>query len=177
MLYSIMFYTSAIKIIKNGNMSDKFDLDPFDLRLLELLQRDSRVAVPLLAEAVGLSAPACYRRVRRLRETGAIERDVAVVRGKTLGWTLSMVVLVVLEREGAHTIANLLETLSASPQVVEVAHVTGDYDFVVRVVASDMEDYGRLANQLFAADDRVRTFKTLVVINESAKVRALPAAT
>ena len=57
-------------------MAAKLHLDEFDLRLLERLQADARTPVPVLAEAVGLSAPACYRRIRRLREIGAIQREV-----------------------------------------------------------------------------------------------------
>lgn len=67
-------------------MAANLDLDDFDLKLLERLQADARTPVPVLAEAVGLSAPACYRRIRRLREIGAIDREIAVVRPRTLGW-------------------------------------------------------------------------------------------
>lgn len=147
--------------------TDKYDLDGFDLRLLEELQIDARRPVPALAEAVGLSAPACYRRIRRLREIGAIEAEVARVRPKTLGWNLSMIVMVVLDREGGRTITDLLAKLAKHPQVIECANVTGDYDFVVRMVARDMEDYDDAVRALFAQDDRVRSFKTLVIIRES----------
>ena len=133
----------------------------------ELLQVDARQPVAELADAVALSPPACYRRVRRLREIGAIEREVAQVRPKTLGWNLSMVVMVVLDREGSRTVSELLAKFSKHPQVIECANVTGDYDFVVRMVARDMEDYDDAVRSLFADDERVRSFKTLVVIRET----------
>ena len=145
----------------------KIDLDSFDHRLLELLQTDSRLSVPELANAVGLSPPACYRRIRRLRETGAIQREVALVSPKTLGWNLSMIVMVVLDREGSRTIDELLTKFSKHPQVVECANVTGEFDFAVRMVARDMEDYDDAARILFADDERVRSFKTLVIIRET----------
>src|SRR5690349_1377251 len=110
-------------------MAERTDLDSFDLRLLELLQEDARTPVPALAEAVGLSAPACYRRIRRLRESKAIEREMAVVRPKTLGWGLSMIVLLVMEREGNRTVRDLIAAWSKVPEVIEVWNVTGDYDF------------------------------------------------
>src|SRR3954453_8965328 len=133
-------------------------LDSFDLRLLELLQADAQRPVPALADLVGLSAPACYRRIRRLRETGAIAREVAVVRPRTLGWPLSMIVLVTLEREDARTIDEMMRMREAVPEVVEAWNVTGDDDFVVRMVARDMEGYDELARRLFPADARVRSF-------------------
>lgn len=156
-------------------MAAKLDLDPFDLRLLELLQVDARMPVPALAEAVGLSAPACYRRIRRLREVGAIEREVAVVRPRTLGWGVSMIVLVILEREGRQTIDELMRKLTAVPQVLELWHVTGEFTFVVHVVARDMEDYDALATRLFSQDERIRSFQTLVVMREAKSSKPLPA--
>jgi Lrp/AsnC family transcriptional regulator, leucine-responsive regulatory protein len=151
-------------------------LDDFDRRLLELLQRDSRAPIPEVAAAVGLSAPACYRRIRRLRETGAIEREVALVRPRTLGWGVGMIVLVVLEREGRQTIDDLMRKLTNVPQVRELWHVTGEFTFVAHVVARDMEDYDELATRLFSHDDRVRSFQTLVVLREATSSKPLPAA-
>lgn len=145
----------------------KLHLDTFDYRLLELLQTDTRLPVPELARRVGLSPPACYRRIRRLRETGAIEREVALVKPKMLGWNISMIVMVVLDREGSRTVSELLTKFAKHPQVTECANVTGDYDFAVRMVARDMEDYDDVARVLFANDERVRSFKTLVVIRSA----------
>ena len=157
-------------------MPTKLSLDEFDLRLLELLQADSRMPVPERAEAIGLSSPACYRRIRRLRELGAIEREVALVRPRTLGWGVSMMVLVILEREGRQTIDDLMRKLTAVPQVRELWHVTGEFTFVVRIVARDMEDYDELATRLFSHDERVRSFQTLVVMREAKSLKPLPAA-
>lgn len=151
-------------------------LDSFDLKLLELLQADVQQPVAALAEKVGLSAPACYRRIRRLRETGVIEREIAVVRPKTLGWPLSMIVLVTLERETADTVSEMFEIFRREPEVMEAWNVTGDHDFAVRILARDMESYDDLVRRLFSADERVRTFETLVVIRETGGMRPVPVA-
>ena len=151
-------------------------LDDFDLKLLELLQADAQRPVPALADEIGLSAPACYRRIRRLRETGAIAREVALVRPRTLGWPLSMIVLVTLERESARTVDEMMRVLQAVPEVVEAWNVTGEYDFAVRMVARDMEGYDELARRLFATDERVRSFKTLVVIRQVKEMSPIPVA-
>lgn len=158
-------------------MATNYRMDEFDLRLLELLQADARMPVPALADAVGLSAPACYRRIRRLRESGAIEREVAVVRPRTLGWGVSMIVLVVLEREGRQTVDDLMRKLTGSPQVLALWHVTGEFTFVVHMVARDMEDYDRLVTHLLSDDERIRSFQTLVVMREAKSRKPLPAAT
>ncbi|GEM73857.1 AsnC family transcriptional regulator [Sphingomonas aquatilis NBRC 16722] len=157
-------------------MSKTDTLDSFDLKLLEIMQIDAQRPIVAVAEAIGLSVPACYRRIRRLRATGAIEREVAIVRPRTLGWPLSMVVLVMLEREGARTIEEIRAKLQAEPEVIEAWNVTGDFDLAVRIVARGMEGYDELAQRLFSADERVRSFKTLVVIREVKALSPVPVA-
>jgi Lrp/AsnC family leucine-responsive transcriptional regulator len=85
-----------------------------------------------------------------------------------------MIVLVTLEREGEHTVDQMMEVLRNVPEVVEAWNVTGDHDFAVRMVARDMEGYDELVRRLFAADDRVRSFKTLVVIRQIKEMSPIP---
>ncbi|HKT76780.1 MAG TPA: Lrp/AsnC family transcriptional regulator [Sphingobium sp.] len=150
-------------------------LDSFDRKLVELLQADAQRPVSALAEAVGLSPPACYRRIRRLRTSGVIEREVAIVRPRTLGWPLSMIVLISLERENVHTMDEMMELFRQEPEILEAWNVTGDHDFALRIVARDMDGYDRLAQRLFAANEKIRTFKTLVVIREVKPLSPVPA--
>lgn len=155
-------------------MRQSISLDPIDRRILEQLQIDARLPVSVLAERVGLSSPACYRRIRHLRENGTIQREVAVIAPRMLGWPLSMIVLVTLEREGSRTIDELLRKLEAEPQVIEAWQITGEYDFAVKIVARDMESYDNLVHRLFASDERVRSFVTLVVIRSTKKSGFIP---
>lgn len=157
-------------------MSKAIALDAFDRKLLERLQVDAQTPIPVLADEIGLSAPACYRRIRRLRDTGAINREVAVVHPRTLGWPLSMLVLVTMERENARTVDEMMRMLKDVPEVIEAWNVTGDHDFVVRMLARDMQSYDELVRELFAADDRVRSFKTLVVIRQVKDASPVPVA-
>lgn len=155
-------------------MRNAVGLDTFDLKLVALLQVDAQRPVAEIAEAVGLSVPACYRRIRALRKTGVIEREIAIVRPRTLGWPLSMLVMVTLEREGARTIDEMMQMLQAEPEVVEAWNVTGDHDLAVRIVARDMEGYDELVQRLFSANERVRSFKTLVVIRQVKPLSPIP---
>lgn len=94
-------------------------LDDSDYRLLELLQEDARTPMSRLAELVDLSEPACYRRVQRLKREKVIEREVAVVSPRTMGWPLTMIVLVTLERERAATIDQFIRKLQSVPEILE----------------------------------------------------------
>jgi Lrp/AsnC family leucine-responsive transcriptional regulator len=81
-----------------------------------------------------------------------------------------------LEREGAHTIDEMTAVLRDEPEVLEAWNVTGDYDIAVRMVARDMEGYDRTVKRLFSTDERIRTFKTLVVIRQVKELSAVPVA-
>lgn len=151
-------------------------MDDFDLKILKLMQADSTRPVLEMAAEVGLSVPACYRRIRQLRASGVIQREVAVVRPRTLGWPLSMIVLLTLEREGAHTVDEMMRVLERVPEVIEAWNVTGDHDIAVRMVAQDMEGYDALVRELFAADERVKSFKTLVIIRQVKERSPIPVA-
>ncbi|WP_363829077.1 Lrp/AsnC family transcriptional regulator [Sphingobium sp. LMC3-1-1.1] len=166
--FSIKFIAYPARAMKND------PLDSFDRKLIELLQADAQRPVSALAESVGLSPPACYRRIRRLRAIGIIEREVAIVRPRNLGWPLSMIVLVSLERESARTMNEMMEIFRNEPEILEAWNVTGDHDFALRIVARDMEGYDNLAQRLFAANDGIRTFKTLVIIREVKPLSPVP---
>lgn len=155
-------------------MQQSLKLDSIDRKLLEQLQVDARIPMPELAERVGLSGPACYRRVRRLREIGAIEREVAIVAPRTMGWPLTMIVLVTLERDRSLLIDQMIRSLRAEPEVVEAWYVTGDEDFVLRVVARDMEDYDGFTRRILHADENIRSFKTLVVMRHAKPLSPVP---
>ncbi|MEQ1514770.1 MAG: Lrp/AsnC family transcriptional regulator [Lysobacteraceae bacterium] len=150
-------------------------LDKFDESILVLLQRDARQPVSEIAAAVGLSEPACYRRIRRLREDGIIDRDVAVIHPRAMGWPLSMLVLVTLETDRSQIIDALVKRLSTLDEVLDAWYVTGDHDFVLHVIARDMEYFENFVRQSLHSDANVRSFKTLVVMRNCKRLSAVPA--
>ncbi|THD60097.1 Lrp/AsnC family transcriptional regulator [Phenylobacterium sp.] len=151
-------------------------LDSFDLRILTLLQGNVRTPMEELAENVGLSPPACYRRIRALREAGAIEREVALVAPGVMGWPITMVVLVTLERDRGRIIDDLVAKLNAADEVIDVWYVTGDHDLVLHVAAQDMSAYDAFTRRALDAEDQVRSFKTLVVLRHPKRAAPLPSA-
>ncbi len=156
-------------------MTSQHILDEIDFRLLEALQANARMAVADLAERAGVSAPACYRRIQKLRASGAIEREVALVAPRTMGWPLVMIVLVTLERERSEIIDGFIRKLARVPEVVEAWYVTGDHDFALRVVARDMESFEEMTRRVLYADEHVKSFKTLVAMRQVKKLSPVPA--
>lgn len=127
------------------------ELDSFDLRILELMQENSRRTGAELAEQVGLSAAACLRRVQRLRENGAIEKEVAVVAPKALGKKLKMIVLVTVEQDRPNRDRDITEKFRKLPEVTKCYHVTGAADWVMAVETADMEAYNDFVETHFNA--------------------------
>ncbi len=150
--------------------------DTFDLRILTALQEDARLPMAELAEKVGLSAPACYRRVRALREGGTIRRETALVPPRIMGWPVTMIVLVTLERDRAHILDELVLKLKAAREVMDIWYVTGGLDLVLHVAAKDMAGYDQFTRTVLHAEDHVRSFRTLVVMQHAKQAAALPPA-
>jgi Lrp/AsnC family leucine-responsive transcriptional regulator len=151
-------------------------LDAFDPRILTALRRNARAPVVELAEEVGLSAPACYRRIRALRASGAIEREVAVVAPGVMGWSVTMIVLVTHERDRGRIADDPIRKLRAAQEVIDVWYVTGDHDLVLQVVAQNMSTYDAFTRRALHAEEHVRSFKTLVVLQHPVRAAPLPPA-
>lgn len=139
------------------------ELDKFDYRLLELLQENSRLTGSALADRVGLSSAACLRRVQRLRETGVIERDVAVVSPKVFGKKMMVIVLLTMERDRPDRYILMRDAFAKMPEVVQCHHVTGAHDFVLRIQVSDMEEYSAFVERVFH-EPYIKRYESLAVL-------------
>lgn len=149
-------------------------LDEIDLRILEELQRDSSRTNVLLARIVGLSPPACLRRVRRLRASGAIRREVAVLDPRIAGLHMHVLAGVVLERESRDLIAAFKRRMVEDEAIAQCWYVTGQYDFLVLVRVRDVAAYEALGERLFHADPNVKRYESLVVLDEVKRDFAVP---
>jgi Lrp/AsnC family transcriptional regulator, leucine-responsive regulatory protein len=144
-------------------MSAEIDLDSTDYALLTHLQDDSSLSNQDLAAAVHISPATCLRRVKRLREAGLIEREVALLNPQrlsaTLGVGLEAVVEVSLDRQGNEEQEAFEQRVSADEAVQQCYRVSPGPDFVLIVYARDMQDYLALAQRLFTGDANVRNVK------------------
>lgn len=138
-------------------------LDDFDHQLLDLLSKDSRQTGKQLSEKVGLSPAACLRRVQRLRDTGAIEREVAVISPKVTGGTVTLLVMLTLVRGKPDRAALLRRNFLKRPEVKKIYHVTGEADLVLTVQCASMEAYAAFTEAHFYADE-IKGFDTIVVL-------------
>lgn len=150
------------------------EFDKFDLKLLSILQVSTRGTAEELAQQVGLSPSACLRRVRRLRDGGVIEAEVAVLAPRKVGRELTMVVQVALERERADIMDAFKRAMRATPEVMQCFYVTGDIDFILIVTMPSMEEYELFTEQFFFQNPNVRRFTTTVVMDRVKVGLAVP---
>ncbi|MGV8832535.1 MAG: Lrp/AsnC family transcriptional regulator [Devosia sp.] len=151
------------------------DLDQIDRCLLDLMQRDSRQSLETLAMQVDLSAAAVQRRIKRLRDKKVITGEVIQVDAAAVGLPMTFIVTLELEHERADEIDAFRRKASQEPQVQQAYYVTGEGDFVMIILARDMDDYEQLARRLFFEDPNIRRFRTSVVMGKAYRSLAVPA--
>ncbi|WP_342320472.1 Lrp/AsnC family transcriptional regulator [Burkholderia pseudomallei] len=141
-------------------------LDSIDRRILRALQRDGRQQNVELAKEVGLSPSPCLGRVRLLEEAGVIERYVAVLNPAKVGRGLTVFTRVWLKEQDADTVAHFAEAVQHLPQVVECHLMAGDCDFLLRVVAADIDDYRQFQMQHLTRIRGVQSVKTEIPLQK-----------
>ena len=149
-------------------------LDELDTAILEIMQTDARVSNAELARRVNLSPPATLGRVRRLEEKGYIDSYVAFVNRRLAGYDMLCFVRVSLQLHGIEQVTGFREAVQQMPEVLECHHVTGDYDYLLKVVAhntQDLEDF--LINRLTPIPGVARIYTSLV-LNEVKSSTAIP---
>ena len=141
-----------------------WQLDEHDRRLLALLQGDTTVTAEALGSRIGLSASSVQRRIKRLRETGAITREVAVVNPDAVGKRMTFIVGVKVDFAQKLEVAALLRRLLADRRTQQAYYVTGEVDYILTVVVHDMQDYDDYSRSLLLASPAMSRFQSNVVI-------------
>ena len=159
----------------------EINLDDTDLQLLALLQEDASLSNQAMAEQVHVSAPTCLRRIKRLQDSGLIERQMAVLNpekmAQHIGHGLQALVEVSLERQDAQALAAFEARAVADAEVSICWQVSPGPDFVLVVQVRDMPSYHALVQRLFTRDANVRNVKAFFSVRRSkfSAALALPA--
>ncbi|MEM7440789.1 MAG: Lrp/AsnC family transcriptional regulator [Pseudomonadota bacterium] len=142
-------------------------LDSFDLAILRHLQQDATLPQRQIAEQVNLSAPSVQRRIRRMTQTGVIERQAAHIDPARVGLPLTILVEVELNVETGGKVDTLKQTFTDAPEVQQCYYVTGEADFVLVILVADMAEYEALTHRLFFASENIKRFKTFVAMDRT----------
>ena len=140
-------------------------MDEKDLQILKLIQSNARLTADALSVEVGLSPPAIQKRLRKLRDTGVIENEIAVLSPAKLGRELTVIVQVVLERENRMYLDMFKRTMRKAPAVQQCYYTTGEADFILVVVVRNIKEYEEFTQEYFFDQSNVSRFTSSVVMD------------
>ena len=150
------------------------DLDATDIRILHELQRDGSLTNVELASRINLSASPCLARVKRLEKIGVISRRVTLLDARRLGLKVVVFISVSLDKQRRETLDTFERKIAALPQVMECYLMSGDADYLLRVVVPDVEALGRLIIDQIARIPGVASIRSSFALKQVLYSTALP---
>jgi len=149
-------------------------LDEIDRVILGVLQTEGRITNAELARQVNLSPPATHARIRRLEEGGYIRQYAALVDPEKVGYDMLCFVLVSLQLHQSQQVEGFKEAIKEMPEVLECHHVTGEFDYLLKVVIRNRRDLERFAIERLTPIPGVARIQTSLVLSEVKTTTALP---
>eukprot|EP01031_Cornospumella_fuschlensis_P050653 gene50653-61957_t len=139
-------------------------MDKIDRKILSELQRNGRASLQEISNAVGLSSTPCWTRMKRMEDTGVIERYTVNLNAEALGLGETVMVQVTLDSHSDNTLEKFGEILASIPEVVEAYLVSGEYDYLLRIAVRDTKDYERLLREKLYRIKGIRHSKSNFVL-------------
>jgi Lrp/AsnC family transcriptional regulator, leucine-responsive regulatory protein len=149
-------------------------LDDRDRLLLRLLQENSRISIAELARQLSLTAPGLQKRLKKLENNGFIDRYVTLINREALGLTLLCFAEVTLARHQPDCVGQFCERVQRLSEVLECHHLTGEFDYLLKVVVPDHQHLERLLSETITQIPGVETVRTNIVLNEVKASTSLP---
>ena len=150
------------------------DLDPVDARILDILQQDAGLSVAEVADRVGLSASPCWRRIKRLEDTGFIRKRVTLLDATKLGLDFEVYAIVKLSLPSTENLDAFESAVAAWPEVVQCATVTGAADYELRIVTRDMHAFDDFLRDKILSLGLVSNIESRIVIRSVKHTTAAP---
>lgn len=149
-------------------------IDDYDRKILALLQTDGRLTNNQLSERVNLSASQCSRRRQRLEEDGLVQGYRAVLDRERLGFSLVNIITVTLATHNRDNARRFAELIAGLPQVQEAYALTGEMDYVLKVVTPDLKSLSDFVNAVLMPHESVQHVKSAIVLDTLKETTALP---
>ena len=153
-------------------MRDSFD--EVDLSILRLLQANGRITNADLARRVGLSPPSVLQRVRKLEDQKLITGYTALLNREAMGFGLVVIAMVSLALHQEQAIDRFRKAAKSMPEVLECLHVSGDFDFLLKIVVKDMKAYEKFIREKLSAIKGVGKIQSCFVLAENKQTTELP---
>ena len=150
------------------------DFDTVDIQILDLLQENGRLSNAKLAKLVSVSEPSCWRRVNRLEKQGVIAGYQAVLDRRSLGLGVHAFVQLGCDEHNPEVTAELERVIAGSPNVLACHNTTGEADFLLQVVARDLDDYSRFVETVLRSLPGVKSVTSNLSLKEVKLTSHLP---
>ena len=154
-------------------MSD-YKLDKTDLKILKILQENSKITNLDLSKKIGLSPAPTLERVKKLEQSGVILSYHAKVDSKAIGLNISTYVLVSLAWQKPNALDNFISKVKSIDEITECYIITGDADFILKIVCKDIETYEKLLFKTLSQIEEIERLKTLMTLSKVKKEKVLP---
>lgn len=152
----------------------KIKLDPIDRKILELLQANSNITNAQLAQEVGLSAAPTLERVKKLETAGVLRSYHAVVDPASVGLGVSTFVMASLKGHNKENIAKFMSAIKEIKEIVECHHVTGQADFILKIIATDIPAYQNLMLEKVTNIEVVDNLQSMVILSTFKDTKQIP---
>ena len=162
------------RTVQNGSETHSFELDRYERMILRVLQKDASLSVAAIAEQVGLSQTPCYRRIDRLERDGIIKARVALVDRTKVGLHAHVFAQVKLNAHGRANLDEFTAAIQGLPEVLECYVLMGTVDFMLRIVARDIQAYERFFFDKLSQLPGIQEINSTVALSEIKATTALP---
>lgn len=149
-------------------------LDEVDIKLLRMLQKDGRITNVELAKRVGLSPPSVLQRVRRLEDNGLIKGFAGLLDPESVGFNLIVIAMVSLALHEEQAIERFRKSVVGFPNVLECLHVSGDFDFMLKIVVTDIHAYEKFVREDLSAIKGIGKIHSCFVLAVNKSTTDLP---
>ena len=139
-------------------------MDPFDRQILKIMQSNTRITTEDMGQQIGLSATAVQRRLKTLRKSGVIEKEIAVLNPTDDDSYILVIVEVVLKQGGTNIINAFKNKAKSHPEIQQCYYVAGENDFILIIAAKNMKRYDIITQELFLDDNVILKFHSNVVM-------------
>lgn len=149
-------------------------LDPFDLKILNIIQKDNLTPLKVISENINLSIAATAKRLKRLRKDRYILNDVSILNPKLMDLNVTIVVKLSIHSETEKKLIEIKNKLRSCAYITHCFYVAGDFDFIIILSVKNLEKYENLTKTLFIEDPNINKFNSHIVLDKVKNITQLP---
>lgn len=148
-------------------------MDRIDIKILNILQRDASLPLATIAKKVDLSTTPCFNRIKKLEEMGVIKKRIAILDNKKINLPIVVFLSITVAQHSKEWLEKFIDKLSSFDEVVEIYRLTGNSDYLIKIVAKSIEQYDNF-NQVLIKEINFRSLSSNIVLKEIKNTNILP---